>query len=417
MNQSVKNILIDLITPICLILLAVFIRPLLPSLDIAQTSVFAFFPFVLLSISLLISWKFNQLDSFYLSLMLCVAYAAILQIDLATGGSELNTGNTNVFINELYLTSISILIPLNFIVFKLWRVASIVSSPGIIRLLIITLQTYGIYWAAQSQYTPLLDIFSFPLLPESITLFSTFPQISILLFLVAALMQAGFIAVQQKPLDSTLFGALIAIFIASTLMDDAFIFFSLFSATAIMLTFATVQASYNMAFIDTLTGLPSRRAMENELKKLGRRYTIAMLDIDHFKKLNDTYGHDVGDQVLRMVAKHIRRVGGGGRPARYGGEEFAVIFPNRTTIDATPFLEIVRMNIANASFALRDKDRPKEIPKTRSSKKKPSNEISVTISIGVAEKNRAHKSPADAMKAADDALYKAKKQGRNRVCQ
>ena len=409
MNQSVKNILIDLITPICLILLAVSLRPYLPALDIAQTQVFTYLPFILLLISLLISWQFNQLDSFYLSLLLTVVYIGILEINQETGvSSSFNSGH--------YVAAISILLPLNFILFKLFHVASVFSVSGLFRIVLIALQSYGTYWVIQNQYTPAIEVLGFEIFPNTLPLLANMPQIAVLIFAIAILVQIGFVIVRQSPLESTLLGAFIITFIACYFGDEEFIFLSAFSAAAMMLTIATVQASYNMAFIDTLTALPSRRAMENELKKLGRRYSIAMLDIDHFKKLNDTYGHDVGDQVLRMVAKHIRRVGGGGRPARYGGEEFAVIFPNRTIIDATPFLEIVRANIENAGFALRDNDRPKKIPKTRKQRRAPSNEIFVTISIGLAEKTRIHKSATDVMKSADDALYKAKKQGRNRLC-
>jgi len=75
---------------------------------------------------------------------------------------------------------------------------------------------------------------------------------------------------------------------------------------------------------------------------MGRRYVIAMLDVDHFKSFNDTYGHDVGDQVLKMVAAKINGVKGGGKPFRYGGEEFTVIFPRRRLAEAIPHLEEVR---------------------------------------------------------------------------
>ena len=410
MNQSVKNVLIDLITPTCLILLAIFLRPYLLPLDNALITVLIFLPFALLAINLLISWKFSQLDSFYLSITLCAAYAASLLINLP---NNISTGNNEIFTFQLIVSATSILIPLNFIIFKLLPVASPFSQWGAIRLIVIAGQSYGIFSALQNQYTSLLELFTFHFLPGSFYLFEHIPLLGVLLLSAAIIMQIGFISAYQKPIDSTLLGALVAVFVACFYADQDFIFFCAVSAVAIMLIIATIQASYNMAFIDTLTGLPTRRAMENEMKKLGRNYTVAMLDIDHFKKLNDTYGHDVGDQVLRMVAKHIRRVGGGGRPARYGGEEFTIIFPNKKNIDTIPFLEVVRANIAASVFALRDKDRPKEIPKTRTKRKKPNNEISVTISIGVAEKTRLHKLPTDVMKSADEALYKAKKGGRN----
>jgi len=414
MTHSAKNMFSDLITPVSLILLAIFLRPLIPSLDIAQTEIFVYLPFLLLGPSLLISWKFNQFDSFYFAIMLSVAYAGILLLTLYVE----NNAHFNI---DLYVSALSILLPLNFIIFKLSRVASILSAANVFRFSLISAQVYGIYWAIEHQHMILLDTLNYQFFSDasnlSVQIPAHLPQTGILLFAIAIVMQVVFIISRKKPLESSLLGALVMSFIAVYFADKAFIFFSSFSAAAIMLMVATIQASYNMAYVDTLTALPGRRAMENELKKLGKRYSIAMLDIDHFKNLNDTYGHDVGDQVLRMIAKHIRRVGGGGRPARYGGEEFAIIFPNRNIIEATPFLEIVRANIANASFALRDSDRPKETPKTRTSKQKPKNEISVTISIGVAEKSRAHKTPAKVMKSADDALYRAKNQGRNQVSQ
>ena len=88
-----------------------------------------------------------------------------------------------------------------------------------------------------------------------------------------------------------------------------------------------------------------------------------MLDIDFFKKFNDRYGHDVGDQVLCMVASHIKRVGGGGRPFRFGGEEFSILFQGKSRDETIPYLENLRESIENAQFALRGKNRPKKPPK------------------------------------------------------
>ena len=89
-----------------------------------------------------------------------------------------------------------------------------------------------------------------------------------------------------------------------------------------------------------------------------------MCDVDHFKKFNDTYGHDAGDQVLRMVASKLSHVGGGGRTFRYGGEEFLVVFRGRSASEAKPFVESLRCSIADAGFVLRSPDRPARKPKT-----------------------------------------------------
>ena len=141
-----------------------------------------------------------------------------------------------------------------------------------------------------------------------------------------------------------------------------------------------------------------------------------MVDVDHFKKVNDTYGHDVGDQVLKMVATSLRRVTGGGRAYRYGGEEFAVIFPGKELDRAVPHLEVLRENIARNSFIVRGKKRPKK--KTDSVKKAApgTKKLQVTVSIGAATRDERNTTPEQLIKAADQALYKAKKGGRNQVC-
>jgi diguanylate cyclase (GGDEF)-like protein len=186
------------------------------------------------------------------------------------------------------------------------------------------------------------------------------------------------------------------------------------ATSGLILTVSLVESSHRMAYRDELTGLPARRALNEELLKVGRTYTLAMVDIDHFKKVNDTYGHDVGDQVLKMVAARIEEVSGGGRPYRFGGEEFTVFFPNRSAREALPHLEELRHAIEMSGFTLRDAGRPKEKPE-QPLKGGGGHKLKVTASIGVAERNDFNLTPAAVLKAADKALYRAKEMGRNRV--
>ncbi len=193
---------------------------------------------------------------------------------------------------------------------------------------------------------------------------------------------------------------------------------SVISITAIIVCLAVILASHDMAYRDELTSLPSRRALNQLLLSLGRKYTIAMMDIDHFKKFNDTHGHDVGDEVLRMVASKISKVTGGGKPFRYGGEEFTVVFPGKSPDQVEAHLDALRQTIQNYQMTVRSKKRKddKEAKKQRSKKSLTSHgKLSVTISIGLAERGGPIKTPEQVIKAADEALYRAKEAGRNCV--
>ena len=189
-----------------------------------------------------------------------------------------------------------------------------------------------------------------------------------------------------------------------------------FAGAGLVLAVSLVEASYVIAYGDELTGLPGRRALTEALARLDGTYTIAMVDIDHFKRFNDAYGHEVGDQLLRMVGARLGEVGGGGRAFRYGGEEFAIIFDDATVDEAVPHLEALRKRIETTGFALRGPDRPRRRPDAPRVTARPVQRVSVSVSIGAAATNGGDERPEDVLDAADAALYRAKDQGRNRLC-
>jgi diguanylate cyclase (GGDEF)-like protein len=187
------------------------------------------------------------------------------------------------------------------------------------------------------------------------------------------------------------------------------------SQVMLMLVAAVAHEAYQMAFDDELTGLPGRRALNERLQCLGSSYVIAMADVDHFKRFNDSHGHDVGDQVLCLVASQLRKVGGGGKAYRYGGEEFVLIFPGKTLDNCLPHLERVRQAVEAYRMQLRDQhSRPQSDRQGRQWRgTAPSCEVSVTLSMGVAEREAQQHGPEEVVKAADQALYSAKSAGRN----
>jgi len=189
------------------------------------------------------------------------------------------------------------------------------------------------------------------------------------------------------------------------------------SQVMLMIAAAVSHEAYQMAFRDELTGLPGRRALNERMQRLGRNYVLAMTDVDHFKKFNDTHGHDVGDQVLRLVASKLSKVTGGGRAYRYGGEEFALVFAGKSIEECMPHLEAVREVIANYNIQLRNQDsRPHDDYQGRQRRgASAASSVSVTISIGVSERLADHRSPDEVLKSADQALYSAKGAGRNCV--
>jgi two-component system cell cycle response regulator len=166
--------------------------------------------------------------------------------------------------------------------------------------------------------------------------------------------------------------------------------------------------SLELAVTDQLTGLHNRRYMNGQLSALvtraamgGEPVAALLVDIDHFKKINDNYGHDVGDEVLRefalRIASNVRAID---LPCRFGGEEFVIIMPDTGLEGAARVAERIRNNVAGSPFRVAD---GKDL-------------LTVTISVGVAATLGEGDTPQALLKRADEAVYEAKAQGRNKVC-
>jgi len=239
------------------------------------------------------------------------------------------------------------------------------------------------------------------------------------LIALVAIIGICLLLLRNTEMESVLLGVLASSFLSLALLhlDDISIVMGI--AGGLCLMWGLLRSSYSMAYRDELTGLLSRRALNERLNSLGRRYSIAMLDVDHFKRFNDKHGHDVGDEVLKLVASRVRQVGNGGTAYRYGGEEFCIVFPRRSSEDCAAALDEVRERIASYKMSIRDnRKRPvraRDGARRRGATKIRSDEVSVTISAGVAARGDEYQDPESVIVAADSKLYRAKKSGRNRV--
>jgi len=361
-------------------------------------------PYVILAIGVILGWRFHRSRLAFVIFILFLSERSLFYY-CSGGAFAFGYENSILLIN-------GILLPLNIALFYLVRERGIFNLGGIARIVFILLQPLIFYLLLRlqpelfqylsHQFITLPTLQNLPL-SQPVLLVNS---IVLLLFFTGSVFS-------RSPVGRGFFWALIATLLALIAKYYGQSPILYYCAAEFIIIISVIEAAYAMAFHDELTGLPARRALNSALHGLGRHYAIAMLDIDYFKKFNDRFGHDVGDQVLCMVASHLRRVGGGGRPYRYGGEEFTILFAGKSKGDAIPHLEDLRQAIEAAEFALRAKKRPKKPPKKLKKAKAQPKIVSVTISIGVAGPDRDHPRPVSVMKAADQALYRAKNRGRN----
>ncbi|UZP66523.1 GGDEF domain-containing protein [Desulfovibrio mangrovi] len=406
------RIFIALVVPVALVIGAFFVAAKPARLPSALLPMLPALPYIFSLTGIALAWRFKRSRSVFLLLLLAAGCWITTSFLPEAPVSALNV--------KLGYAATCFLLPLNIGVLELLEDRGVLTGWGILHfsavlaqaVAVLLLMTAGTMLSPESAHA-VIDmaqrIVYFRLLPEWADSWTYIPQMALVLSGIMILGLVIHLAVAPTARDA-MHGALVTTIVCAMAglhhveqPDQAALFFSV---GALIVTLTLFQESYSMAFADELTGLPGRRALMADCKKLGRKYAIAMCDIDHFKKFNDTYGHDVGDDVLRMVAGHLSRVTGGGTAYRYGGEEFTVLFPKGTTIEAAPHLDAVRETIARAEFRIRG-----PLPKKARGK----SVVTVTISIGVAERTDEATTPEEVIKVADGLLYQAKKAGRNKV--
>ena len=359
---------------------------------------------------MLLAWRFHS-SRIFLSLSV---------VFLAQQAAAVSTGQPPFI--PATLTALAVLLPVNFVLIAMMheRGFTVESVAPVALFLFVESLTVTVFCGAAVRV-------------HSLSIPIVLPRYALAVPATAAIFLSVRFLLNRKPLDSALLWSLASFFLALRSAAAIRTSTAYWLATACILATAVIENSYLLAYHDELTSLPSRRAFNDALLRLKAPYSIAVVDIDHFKRFNDTYGHDTGDQVLRMVATNLGSVTGGGKAYRCGGEEFNILFPGKTIAEVLPHLEKLRVTVAKSEFRMRGNDR-RQLPRgpdrrnqrnrararkgdaiRRLAEGKPSSVLSVTISIGVATAAAERSSPETVLESADKALYRAKANGRNRV--
>ncbi len=386
-----------LFPPILLLAAAYVLHARLETLDGVWQDVIPWSPWLLAAVVCWLGWRFNHGHAVLATLIILLLHRLL---------------EAHFPHQALAVQASTLLLPVNFLLLATWRERGLLTVLGLTRIAFILLQAGLLLWLARD-HADLLQAWLF-LVPD---ILDHYNPTSLPVLLVTsggiAVLYLGYRLLRYQQHEA-------AMALANLISLDWLLLHPLnglgqsllIALNLLFWLLLILHSTHEKAYLDELTGLPGRRALNEHLLRLGRRYSIAMLDVDHFKKFNDSYGHDVGDQVLKLVASRLRRVRGG-RCYRYGGEEFTVIFPRRHLQQCLPALEELRAAVEDSRLRIRGRDRPRKTLKGRRRRGNTGTgkSVSVTISIGIAENGPG----VDALKQADQALYRAKHKGRNQV--
>lgn len=385
------------IAPFIVLLIAWAIAAQVELSNDAVQSLVRLLPFIIAIFALFMSLWYQNSNSFYLVVFILISHI-IINIAVAKPPMLLEA-----------VTFISILLPINAIWLGFSKERGIFSTYGRNKAIIVLGELIWIFINVIGKSSTEV---TYAITEVVITV--KIPAV-ILFVLAMGVLLASFI-LKNQAMSLTFVAVLLTAFISLHFAHRPLVLAVFITALFSIIVIALFDVSYSLAFRDTLTGILSRRALEQELLKLGNKYAIAIADLDHFKHINDNFGHDVGDEVLKMVASILENYSGRAKVFRYGGEEFVILFSGMNYNEIIPQLERIRKAVERRPFVLRSENRPKEKPeKVSNNSSKGRGSISVTVSIGVAQKNELLKTCQDVIRKADEALYKSKNGGRNCV--
>ncbi len=394
MNSGVGNALRTFVVPAGIVLLALITLLQIGVLNVPNSQVADFYWYLAFAVGALLGWRFNSMRVLF----------SLAALALASKAPEALPGDAVV-------SALAILLPLNLVAFSLLDERGFTWPEFGLRGGFFFLQFVLIALLARPELADVARFMNVHLLPRALWSLHI-PHLAVMTVIFAAAIFALRFLLNPRPVEAGYFWSMGAVLIGLNSQGPLSTFY--LATAGLLISTSVVENSYRMAYHDELTGLPARRAFNDALFRLGEQYAIAVVDIDHFKRFNDEFGHETGDQVLRMVASKLARVGAGGQAFRFGGEEFIILFPGKSAREVLLELDHLRAEVANSLFVIRGFDRPGPTP-IRKTQRKALGDTAVTISIGIASRTHHLREIEDVMRAADKAMYRAKKNGRNRV--
>jgi diguanylate cyclase (GGDEF)-like protein len=380
-----------------------------------------FYYYAVFALGGLLAWRFHSSRVMFALITVLLAHRAI---EFFSNGQILAAGS-----GRIAFETTALLLPINFIAFSIVVERGFIVPALASRLCLLFFESVFVAVICRPGEASSPRFIRASLLNAHLFDWTRIPQLAVLAFLAAFGVLLVRFLLYHKPVEHGLMWSLVATFIGFQSGAIGQLGTAYFATAGLILVASLIENSYFLAYHDELTTLPGRRSFNDALPRMESPYAIAVLDIDHFKKVNDTYGHDTGDQVLSMVAARLSRLGSGGQAYRVGGEEFAILFPGKTMEEVVPDLEALRIAISECSFRVRVTPERRQTPRgpdrrdeKRRRPRRPSGhnlqsaeQFSVTVSIGVAEPNARTRGTEDVIQAADKALYRAKRAGRNRL--
>ena len=384
-----------------------------------SASVIDFYYYAVFLTGILLALRFHSSRVLFALIILLLAHRAL---QFFSGGSVVSTGP-----GRIAFESIAFLLPVNFLIISVLRERGLVLPSIGFQLCLLFVEAVFVAIICRPGQTigPAFLHFDFP--GGDLFRWTVIPPPALLVFASAFVILITRFLLYRKPVESGLFWSLAATFLGLQAGGLGVSSAAYIATGGLVLVSSLIENSYHLAYHDELTALPARRAFNEALLALEAPYVVAAVDIDHFKKFNDSFGHDTGDEVLRMVASRLARVTGGGQAFRVGGEEFSILFPGKSLPETIPHLELLRTDIEASTFRARSVGERRVVPrgpdrrnvrrKNIRTRARPlrNDLLSVTVSIGAAAPTVASQLVEQVIKSADKALYRAKQSGRNRV--